>query len=843
MKKNYDICILGATAFALGFASANPSLDIVILEEGMTIAPEFSASLKKSPRPEIKSSLLDEFISRGAVSDDFWAPAISPILAKRLSGLTNTDAYFFTGLTRIDSEDDGYRVSFAAYGREHSFTAKKLLDTTSKQLSAPYTGIRNKASERLNYFVASDSHPLTRQIDFKGDIAKAREGLISSESEKIIMIASEPEYIFEEAGEGILRHSAYYPDPVSAYEAGATFSIAEIPSVAAKTPSPIDDGEYDIIVAGLGSAGAIAATVAKSKGLRVLGIDTLSVQGGSGTAGSVLGYYYGFKGGVYRKIDEEAAKIDSFVPSSGVNASKKAVALDRANNGIDRRYGTITKAISEGKRITGISFTENGLPHKATAKYVIDCTAESVVCVSSGLETQGGREFDGRFQPYSNVVLRSDSKTVGYGYIDNGRVDQYDPDEFSAAVIGSSSCYIHLLNDYSERRYFGIVPLIGLREGLRPVGEENVSFPDIIEGKHTTLPVAFGFSNLDNHGKDPVFEDMPYRDFIDICGLWGYGMSIPLPMGALIPKDSEGILVAGRGVAVDHDIAMGLRMKDDCQKTGEAAARLAALSIASGVRAREIDPEVLREELFASGCIKDDDKMILEKQKSDEKHFYPYWCENRESIVAGLSSDQPGYFIWSAKELGDSEFLLKLLGSGEKNLRWHSALALALIDSDGEICKRLEDTLLECALCRDGFVPKTGRKYMNLRSVSALCALSRLGEKKRIADPENVFSNLAVILGASEEISKKLPFTPYDLITDREDLRFQYESHAIAAIAALRGYSPWLDSRIDKTLRGFFDSNASSGRKLEVSLMGTVGFRLDCTNELKRLAGLTDAQK
>lgn len=83
-------------------------------------------------------------------------------------------------------------------------------------------------------------------------------------------------------------------------------------------------------------------------------------------------------------------------------------------------------------------------------------------------------------------------------------------------------------------------------------------------------------------------------------------------MGALIPKDSEGILVAGRAVAVDHDVAMGMRMKDDCQKTGEAAARLAAL-------------------------------------------------------------------------------------------------ALSLIDSDGDICKRIEETLVECAQSRDGFVPKTAK--------------------------------------------------------------------------------------------------------------------------------------
>lgn len=56
MQANYDICILGTTAFAVGFAAAHGELDIVILEEGMTVAPEFSASLKVSPRRSPESA-------------------------------------------------------------------------------------------------------------------------------------------------------------------------------------------------------------------------------------------------------------------------------------------------------------------------------------------------------------------------------------------------------------------------------------------------------------------------------------------------------------------------------------------------------------------------------------------------------------------------------------------------------------------------------------------------------------------------------------------------------------------------------------------------------------------
>ena len=843
MKKSYDLCILGATAAALGVAEAHPELNIIILEEGLTTAPEFSASLKLSPTPFLNNQFLDEIKERRAANGTVWQPAIAPITARRFKSLGNADIYFFAALTSIDLKDDSYTVTFSAYGISHSFTAKKLLDTSSKQLSAPYTGIKDSFSERFNYLVTGiveGECPELRSIDCPSGIADARRSALSAaekECRRVLFAASEPEYVFTSSGDGILFHSAFFPDPASAYEAGSRLDINSLPTTTAKTPQTVDDGEYDIIVAGLGTAGAIAASVASSAGLKVLGIDMLEMQGGSGTAGGVLGYYYGFKGGVYRDIDKEAVAINAAAPGNSLGVLNKVVVLDKHTAGIDRRRAIITGALHDNNKIFGVSFSENGALHEARARFVIDCTAESIVCVSAGLEMQGGRDFDGGLQPYSSVCFRTDFKRVVYGYIDNGRTNPYDPDIFSQAVLGSASSYIHLKNNYSDRRYLGIAPLIGLREGLRPIGEENVSFPDILDGNFTREPVCYGFSNLDNHGKDPVFEDRAYQDFITICGLWGYGVSIPLPVGALIPKDSDGILVAGRGVAVSHDIAMGMRMKDDCQKSGEAAARLAILAIGNGVRAREVDPDILRAELKASGCLGETDRMLLEKQKSDERYEYPFWCTDREKLKSGLASDAPGYFIWSARELADTRFLTDLLTSEDNNIKWHAALALAITDAalpDDESAL-LERTLLECAQSRDGFVPNTGRKYMNLRSVSAVSALTRLAEKKRLTAPESVYDALAALLERAAQITENLPFEPYDLITDREDLRFQYESHLTAAIAAIRRTYPALSEKAEQTLSSFFAKAAHENRKIEVSLMSTVGFKLDCTEALRKL--------
>ena len=843
MKQIYDLCILGATAAALGFAETHPGLDIIILEEGMTPVREFSASLKHSPAPSIKNAFLDELIERKAVGETIWQPAVAPVAAGRFKSLENADTYFFTAITSLDSTDDGYKVAFAAYGLTHTFKAKKLLDTSSKQFSAPYTGLADKSVMRFNYLTTikeEGEFPEYRSIECPDGIARARMTALenaANESRKILFAATEPEYTFTTPGEGILLHSAYFPDPATAYESGAKLRYEAIPTPTAKTPAPVDDGEYDIIIAGLGTAGAIAATVASDNGMKVLGVDMLDMQGGSGTAGGVLGYYYGFKGGVYRDIDKESVAIEAAAPGNSLGFLNKPVILDKRTEKIDRRYATITGAIHDGKKIAGIRFSENGRPHEARAKFVIDCTAESIVCVAAGLDMQGGRDFDGGLQTYSSVCFGTDFKKAWYSYIDNGRISPYDPDEFSAAILDSASSYIHLKNDYSNRRYLGIAPLIGLREGLRPVGEDTVRFPDLVEGRFTKEPVCYGYSNLDNHGKDPVFEDRAYQDFITVSGLWGYGVAIPLPVGALIPKGSDGILVAGRSVAVSHDIAMGMRMKDDCQKSGEAAARLAVLAINNGVRAQDADLQTLCEELKATGCLGETDRMILEKQKAERIYEYPFWCSDREEISKGLASDEPGYYIWSARELGDTEFLAGLIGSDDTNLSRNAALALAITDAEisAEASAELKDKLLECAKSTDGYVPQTGRKYMNLRSVSAISAITRLAEKNRLPAPEKAADELVKLLEGAKEIADTLPFEPYDLITDREDLRFQYESHLAAAIAAIGKAAPALNKKTREALESFFAKAAEEGRKLEVSLMSTKGFKLDCTESLRKL--------
>lgn len=836
MKQHYHLLILGATALGIAAANANRSLRTAVIETGCTCAPEFAAALKTDgqtsgyiPSTDAAAFLRDEMTKRGALGDGGeWLPALSPVIAARLKA-SGADCYFMSAINDITTDGERYEVSFVCYGVVYRFTADYILDTTSRFVSRAWLSPDGSpapvmAERSLCYL---DDERKIRRFPACGDIAETRLALLEqADSEhKITFPATElcitpAESVRKLGGQACWMPSAAYPNFLAAYDAGAGFHPKKDGEPFIDTPTILTWGDYDVIVVGLGTAGMMAALTAASEGLRVLGLENLSMAGGSTSAGGILGYYYGFKGGRYQELDKYAKRFDEKLLSSGnVGPTQKTAAFDALAKGrLECRYGAFfTGTIQCGQTVSGVCWTENGNVCEASAKFVIDCTAEASVCVAAGCTMQGGRQSDGRFQPYSSVFYKLAGKSVGWGYCDNGAVNPYDADDFGNAVLTSAVSYIHLRDSYAAHDYLGIAPLIGLREGRKILGEENVSFEELIAGKYTAKPIYFGQSNLDNHGKDSALEDRIYQDWITIAGMWGWGVAIPMPMGALIPKGTRGLLAAGRNVAVEHNLSMGLRMKDDCHKSGEAAGMLAALAVRDGVDAKEVDVDELRGRLFATGCIRESDRMLLERQTFNEFHTDKLWCDDDGALAEGLAGDEPGWYIWSAKALGKRGLLHQLLESDKPLLHRNAALALALLDDDAGV-----DVLLELAASRDGYIPKTGRKYVTLHAISAISALGRLGAAEAVP--------LLCGMLADESYLTEIPLTPYELIYDRDDLRFHYETTIIAALCEIAAAHPALRDELGVRLRGFVQR-----REFLISMMFTHGLKFDATASVRAM--------
>ncbi|NLN45384.1 MAG: FAD-dependent oxidoreductase [Clostridiaceae bacterium] len=91
------------------------------------------------------------------------------------------------------------------------------------------------------------------------------------------------------------------------------------------------------------------------------------------------------------------------------------------------------------------------------------------------------------------------------------------------------------------------------------------------------------------------FHDSAPRIMIKDAGVYG------LPYRALLPKQVEGLLVAGRMITSDFDAHMSTRNTVSCMAQGEAAGTAAALSARANVAPRELDTSRLRQALRAQG--------------------------------------------------------------------------------------------------------------------------------------------------------------------------------------------------------------------------------------------------
>ena len=133
---------------------------------------------------------------------------------------------------------------------------------------------------------------------------------------------------------------------------------------------------YDVIVAGLGTAGICAAIAAARQGLRVLGLEQLEAVGGQSTLGSVLPYYFGNPGGLYEELDRKTlGRMErGFVPTQGLHPDCRIFVLEQEAKaaGAELRCGVrVTGVWMEDSRVCGLQWLQGGRFYSAAARVVI----------------------------------------------------------------------------------------------------------------------------------------------------------------------------------------------------------------------------------------------------------------------------------------------------------------------------------------------------------------------------------------------------------------------------------------------------------------------------------------
>lgn len=527
-----------------------------------------------------------------------------------------------------------------------------------------------------------------------------------------------------------------------------------------ETAQPRFDGTFDLIVAGLGSAGAMALITGARRGMKTLGIDKLCMMGGSGTAGGIASYYYGIPGGLFEAIDTQAETLaeECFPPKGRFHPEARHLALESAavEAGAELAYTSrIIGVFLEDQRVRGIRWLSPAGVRDTACGMLVDATGDGEVCALAGCAFTHGRAFDGIPQPYSHVpcwIL--EGRHASQNFDAGSTVSAIDGAAYSEGIIHGGT--FHLRDQYSETEkllYTGRLP--GLREGRLITGETTLALRDYLEGRTTEQPVFYECSNLDTHTQDWAFESETVQEWLTVASFWGLCFTIPVPLEAMIPKGFEGIMTAGRCLAVDHDLSQAVRMQRGMQQCGEAVATAAALAHQKKISVRELDYHALAAELRRTGCLPAPDDVpptVAQQLPADP-----------DAIRDGLASDHPGLAIWAAKLRGEAirPALRAWLDDPGTSLARNAALALGLLN-DPEALPVLRVIIRE----RDPYVPESGRKLNARRLLAALYLAGRMHDAEIVedavallADPASDFGVFSYALMALLKIGDARPET------------------------------------------------------------------------------------
>ena len=405
---------------------------------------------------------------------------------------------------------------------------------------------------------------------------------------------------------------------------------------------------------GGGTAGVIAAIQAGRSGCSTILVENGSQLGGTTTTGGVAfpGLFHAWGkqviAGIGWELVTDAVKLDGgqlpdFSIPTGKNHPRHQVRLNPniyallaeekcREAGVQLRfYETPVKAEFKGNNWE-VETLGKGTHIKIISKQLIDCTGNAFVTslaghdVLRGDETQPGSLMF-RIGGYDYQSL--DKKLIREKYnkaIEEGRLVK---EEFRNSIEGllrsagdnihhiagadSTTSETHSITNIKSRttlletlrflrelpgcektRLISMQPETGVRETYRIDGEYQITHDDYMSGRVFDDALAYSFypidvHNLEGNGVHPVH--LPEGTFPTV------------PLGALVPKKSQNLMVAGRCVSSDRLANSALRVQASCMAMGQAAGATAALAIQLETTPLDVSIKIIKKMLVENGAI------------------------------------------------------------------------------------------------------------------------------------------------------------------------------------------------------------------------------------------------
>jgi len=139
-----------------------------------------------------------------------------------------------------------------------------------------------------------------------------------------------------------------------------------------------------------------------------------------------------------------------------------------------------------------------------------------------------------------------------------------------------------------------IASLLGIRESRRIVGDYKITMDDFKSARQFEDSIGRGAMPAGTHTPDGI--TMVVYDLDP-------GKSMSIPYRCMLPKGKDGLLVAGRCVSFEPQVANCIRCMPQCMAMGEAAGTAAAIAVKQGTTPRQVDIKILQDTLIKQGAI------------------------------------------------------------------------------------------------------------------------------------------------------------------------------------------------------------------------------------------------
>lgn len=470
------------------------------------------------------------------------------------------------------------------------------------------------------------------------------------------------------------------------------------------------DYTCEILVVGLGTAGAIAAISTGKRGHDVIGVDISPIPGGVGTSACVWDYYYGARGGLY---DEVNSRADSLIAAGyymntthkgfkkSYPTTVKALALEEELDaaGVRCFYSSIvTDVFTDGGKIVGAAFLSDRGMFTVGAECVID-GAEGEVARLAGIRDLGGRKYDNHTARFSRTIGyyegEGENRQVRGIWVFCGQFAGLDGAEASREILRWTADPPILRDDYKgSKRLAALGCETAKREVFCYETEEVYTFRDYLdknktpenikrELKHQENAIFYTFAPLDNSTPEFWFEDEDFQDWQGLCDMHAYGYTTAVTPGMLIAKEIPNLLLAGKHIGTGHTMSAGVRMRTDMEKCGEAAGVMASLAAERKIPASDLSPSELREILSKTKCYdKSNDRGVCDLNDADETGMcatvkLPATVPELRECLSSIHP-APGLFAVRTGVIKADDALVSWLSEGGL-LSENSAVALGLL--------------------------------------------------------------------------------------------------------------------------------------------------------------------